>query len=204
MEAAALLIAFLGVLAAVSTYVRTPDVSLTPPATLFVYFDTQADGDVIVRFAAPMSYLNYGTPGYSATIVDENVSFNFSGKTYRQEWESFEQVELVGSQLRFENQGRAQSAPVRGGARSGHTTAFAPRLVHCSVTTCNPYANSIRKDDFLGGLTSSTLSFRFAAGVKGRREPLVTMCRIEVTGSMVDALRQRNWVASNCLAASSS
>jgi hypothetical protein len=177
------------------------DVSVSPPDQVFIFFDTYPDGQKYFRLAAQMNYVNRGAPEYVAIVSREFIDFKYAGKPYRQYWQTFDSVELKGSDMKFDQISSAQPVTIAGGASTSHSTVFGPALVYCADgdKNCNRKENFISSEAFLGKLTADTkLALTFNVEILGRSQPLTASCSLDVPANATGDMMSNNWYLGPC------
>jgi hypothetical protein len=80
----AFILALVGAITQVFSFLRGSNVSFYRPDNIILFFDPYPNGDIMMRIAATLNYVNSGEASYGAIIRKETVQFRLRDRTYQQ------------------------------------------------------------------------------------------------------------------------
>lgn len=202
LAASAFLLSLVSIVYQLSSWMRGPLPSIYAPDLVYVFFDHYANNTTVVRFAAPLSFVNVAPTGHDAIIRDVNLEVSAQGKVITSEdWLSFALVTRLDKKLQVTPKEPAHPFPIVGGGATSYMVSFAPGEQSCALapSACNRGSYFVSDTQFLNGISeASALDLTISARVVGFKKALSVRCSIALGPAFRQYLAENEWFAAKC------
>ena len=202
----AFLLAFGASAIQVVNYFRGAEVSLFAPEQILINFEPvshQGEDRRFMRVGARMAYVNSGSIGYNATILQESVSFELNGMEYVQLWQSEHEFSNPNHDHILDEKYIAEARPrqINAGSSLSREVYFSPVPQRCpsEQTCCKPDIYFLFWDPGFSLISDAEMiKFTFKSYIFGEEDPKIVSCTVDLTITVLHELENNMWSSMPC------